>query len=153
MNDESPVESANGRYSRERNSTEPDVTGDSRRSAVVHRGNSVISIETLPDYSDPVVVKRPSEHASFTHVNRLLDREYEMTRSLDAVEGVRKALGQQSIDNQPALILEHIEGETLRDHIAGTALDLRSRLEIAIDLARVLGDIHRQGVLRTPRTE
>jgi len=31
-----------------------------------------------------------------------------MTRALNAVEGVRKALGQQSIENQPALILEYI---------------------------------------------
>ena len=71
----------------------------------------------------------------------------EMTRSLDAVEGVRKALGQQSIDNRPALILEYIEGETLLDCISKKALNLLSKLEIAVNLARVLGRIHQQNVI------
>jgi hypothetical protein len=31
---------------------------------VVYEGNSIISIETLPDYPDPVVVKRPSVRSS-----------------------------------------------------------------------------------------
>ena len=70
-----------------------------------------------------------------------------MTRSLDAVEGVRKALGQQSIENQKALILEYIDGETLRDHIARKTVSLRTKLEIVVDLARILEKIHQQDVI------
>ena len=114
---------------------------------IIYQGNSIISIETLPDYPHPVVIKRPSKpHASRRHILSL-EKEYEMTRSLDTVEGVRKAFEQQSIENQPVLILEYIDGETLRDYIAGRALKLRSRLEIAINLARILAEIHRQNVI------
>ncbi len=81
---------------------------------VVHEGNSIISIEALPGYPDPVVVKRPTNRPSSRRDNRSLEREYEMTRSLDAVEGVRKVLGQQSIDGKPALILEYVDGQTGR---------------------------------------
>ncbi len=70
-----------------------------------------------------------------------------MARSLDAVEGVRKVLGRGSIDDRPALILEYVEGETLRDYIASHPLELRSRLEIAVALTRILADIHRQNVI------
>jgi hypothetical protein len=42
-----------------------------------------------------------------------LEKEYEMTLFLNAVAGVRKAPGQQSTENQPALILEYIDGKTL----------------------------------------
>jgi serine/threonine protein kinase len=70
-----------------------------------------------------------------------------MARTLDGVEGVRKALEHQSIENQPALILEYIDGETLRDTIARQTLDLRSSLEIAVDLARILAGIHQQNVI------
>ena len=70
-----------------------------------------------------------------------------MTHALDGVEGARQALEQQSIENQPALILEYIDGETLRDHIARTTLDLRLKLEIAVALARILGGIHQQNVI------
>jgi PAS domain S-box-containing protein len=70
-----------------------------------------------------------------------------MTRSLDAVEGVRKAPGQQSIEDQQALILEYIDGETLRDHIVRKILSLRAKLEIAVDLTRILENIHQQEVI------
>ncbi len=70
-----------------------------------------------------------------------------MTRALKAVMGVRAALGQESIENQPALILEYIDGQTLRDTITGEPLNLLSKLEIAIDLARILGGIHGHNVI------
>ena len=109
---------------------------ESTTKEIIYQGNSNISIETLPDYSRPVVIKRPSKpHASQRHILSL-EKEYEMTRSLDTVEGVRKAFEQLSIENQPVLILEYIDGETLRDTIARRPLTLRSRLEIAVDLAR-----------------
>ncbi len=70
-----------------------------------------------------------------------------MTRHLNAVEGVRKVLEQQSIEYQPALIMEFIDGETLLDIIAGTTLNLRARIEIAIGITRILGKIHRHNIL------
>ena len=79
---------------------------------IIYQGNSIISIEKLPEYSHPVVIKKPAEvHPSQRDIGSL-ENEYEMIRFLNTVEGVRKALGQKSIDNQPALILEYINGET-----------------------------------------
>ena len=114
---------------------------------ILYQGNSVISIETHAEYSHPVVIKKPSKRHPSRQSLRSLEREYEMTRALDAVEGVRKVLGQQLIENQPALFLEYIDGETLRDHIRGKKLSLRAKLEIAVDLARTLGKIHQQDVI------
>ena len=115
---------------------------DSTNKGIIYQGTSIISIEILPDYAQPVVIKKPARRHTSRPSLRTLENEYEMTRTLNAVEGVRKALGQGSIDNQPALVLEYIDGETLRNKIAGKTLDLRSRLEIAVALARVLGRIH-----------
>ena len=70
-----------------------------------------------------------------------------MTRSLAAVEGVRKAIDFRSIEHQPALILDYIEGQTLRECIEKNTFNLRSKLEIATDLARILGEIHQLNVL------
>jgi predicted ATPase/GAF domain-containing protein len=114
---------------------------------VIYQGNSIISIEVLPDYPHPVVVKKPSQRRSSRPYIRSLENEYEVTRSLSAVEGVRKVLKQESIENQPTLILEYVAGETLRDYVARRELDLRSRLEIAVGLASVLGQIHQQNVI------
>ena len=114
---------------------------------IIHRGNSIISVETHPDYSHPVVIKKPAKRYPSRRSLRSLEKEYEMTRSLNAVEGVRKAMGQQSIENRQALILEYIDGETLRDHIGTKPLSLWARLDLAIELARILREIHQQKVI------
>ncbi|MCP4167280.1 MAG: serine/threonine-protein kinase PknK [Chloroflexi bacterium] len=114
---------------------------------IIHQGNSRISVESLPDYAWPVVIKIPAKRHPSIRSLRTLENEYEMTRTLDGVEGVRKVLEHQSIDSQPALILEYVDGETLRDTIARQTLDLRSKLEIAVNLTRVLGNIHQLNVI------
>jgi hypothetical protein len=80
---------------------------------IIYQGNSLISVETLLKYPHPVLIKKPSKRHPSRRQFRSLEKEYEMTRSLNAVAGVRKALGQQSIEEQPALILEYIDGATL----------------------------------------
>jgi serine/threonine protein kinase len=114
---------------------------------IIYQGNSVISIETHPDYSHPVVIKKPLKGHPSRRSLRSLEKEYEMTRSLNAVAGVRKALEYQSQEGQPALILEYIDGETLREHIRRKTLNLREKLDIAINLTRVLGEIHQQNFI------
>ena len=71
---------------------------------IIYQGNSVISVETHPEYSHPVVIKKPSKRHPSRRSLRSLEKEYEMPRSLNAVEGVRKALGQKLIENQPIKI-------------------------------------------------
>jgi len=113
----------------------------------IYQGNSIISVEIHPEYPHPVVVKKPSKRQPSRRILRSLEKEYEMTRSLNEVEGVRKVLGQQVIKNQPALILEYVEGENLRNTIAGKSLSLHEKLDIAVDLAHILGGIHQQSVI------
>ena len=55
--------------------------------------------------------------------------------------------GNSRSEGQPALILEYIDGETLRDHIGQKTFNLRQKLEIAVDLTRILGKIHQQDVI------
>ena len=113
----------------------------------LYQGNSTITVETLQDYIEPVVIKKPSNRHPSQRSLQSLENEYQMTRALDAVDGVRQALEQKSIDNQPALILEFISGQTLRDTITGDSLKLRSRLEIAVEITSILGEIHQQNVI------
>lgn len=120
---------------------------ESKTRKIIHRGHSILSVEVLSDDSHPVVIKEPANRRSSGRITRSLENEYEMTRSLDAVEGVRKAREQHSIDNQPALILEYIDGQTLRDHAGRSTPNLRSKLEIAVDLARILSKVHQQDVI------
>jgi serine/threonine protein kinase len=120
---------------------------ESMNKEIIYQGNTIISVETLPEYSQPVVIKKPSKHHLSQRNIQSLEKEYEITRYLNDAEGVRKVLERRTIENQPTLVLEYIDGETLRDYIARKTFDLRSKLEIAIDLARVLGEIHQQDII------
>jgi serine/threonine protein kinase len=119
----------------------------SRDKQIIHQGSSVITAEILPNYSQLVVTKRHSKQDSSKWNLRSIEREFEMTRTLDSVEGLRKVLDIKQIEGQQVLILEYLEGETLQDHISTTDLDIRSKLEIAIDLVRLLGKIHQQNII------
>jgi tRNA A-37 threonylcarbamoyl transferase component Bud32 len=129
------------------------MTRQPAKEGIIYRGNSVISVEALPDYPDPVVVKKPSSAHPSRRVIQSLERECQMGRALAEVKGVRQALGQQVIKNQPALILESIDGENLRDAIARETLSLRAKLEIAGELARILGSIHGRDILHIGRSK
>jgi len=113
---------------------------------IIHQGNSEITTEILPDYSQAVVIKKSSKHDSSRRIFRSLEKEYNMTRSLNMVEGVRKVLELKSTGNELELIQEYIEGETLQNLIKRKKINLRSKLEIAIDLARILDKIHKQNM-------
>jgi serine/threonine protein kinase len=120
---------------------------ESASQEIIYQGNSTISVEVIPDYSDPVVVKKPSRSHSPRRNTRSLENEYKMTQAVDGVAGIRKALAQQSIADRPALILEYIDGETLRYLIKKKTLSLRAKLRIAVDLAHILSEMHQQGVI------
>ena len=128
-----------------------DCTGDNMteetKKRVIYRGNSIISIERVEEYPHPVLIKKPSNPHPSRRSLRSLEKEFEMTNALSAIEGVRKALGKESIENQPALILEYIDGETLRDYIRRKTLNLHGKLEIAVDLTLILGEINQQDVI------
>jgi len=94
-----------------------------------------------------VVIKKPLKRHPSRRSLLFLEKEYEMIQSLNAVAGVRKALGLQSIQGQTALILEYIDGQTLRDHIGRKTFNLRQKLEIAVDLTRILAEIHQQDII------
>ena len=114
---------------------------------IIYQGNTLISVEILPGYSHPVAIKKPFGPDASRHTAVSLEKEFTMTRALDKVEGVRRALEMKSIERQPVLILEYIEGEALKELIAGDRLDLRSRLEIAVEISRIIEKIHKADII------
>src|ERR671914_2857442 len=50
-------------------------------------------------------------------------------------------------DGKPYIVMEYVEGETLRQKIARRALDLKEGLEIAIQVAEGLAKAHAHGII------
>jgi serine/threonine protein kinase len=109
---------------------------------ILYRGDTVLTREVLAEYPHPVVSKRPTARHPSARVLDALETEYASALTLQDVDGVRRVLGRQSIAGQPALILEYIGGESLREHVASNKPDLRAKLEIAVQLARILEGMH-----------
>jgi DNA helicase II / ATP-dependent DNA helicase PcrA len=50
-------------------------------------------------------------------------------------------------DGKPYMVMEYVEGETLRQKLAARALDVRAALEIAIQVAEGLAKAHEHGII------
>jgi predicted ATPase/transcriptional regulator with GAF, ATPase, and Fis domain len=92
----------------------------------------------------PVLLKRPLSSSPDPAAVAALRRERELLRAL-AVEGVPRV---RSIDGSgPFLVLEDIGAVLLRTHLGKRRLDLPEFFEIALDLSRTVGELHRRRVV------
>lgn len=93
----------------------------------------------------PVVIKvLNSEHPTpqqLIHYNN----EYEFTKDL-TIDGVRKSLAQTRLDDKPALVLEYVPGQTLKEAFAAQR-PLMDFLQVAVRIAQILGELHRQHII------
>ena len=89
----------------------------------------------------PVIIKKISQEYPSPEEIKQFKQEYEVLSKLDS-EGIVKAYGLERDGNSVVLILEDRGAESLRKITAGENLELLEFLEIAIQCARILGQIH-----------
>ncbi len=92
----------------------------------------------------PVVIK--ALHQLTPENIGILRHEFEMTRRLD-VEGVVRLYGIEYSDSGPALILEYFGGVPLKNLIAPKGMKLQPFLNMAIQVAKTLGDLHEHHII------
>ncbi|MEM9569296.1 MAG: serine/threonine-protein kinase, partial [Cyanobacteria bacterium P01_E01_bin.34] len=74
-------------------------------------------------------------------------QEYEITCSLAEVDGVINVFGIEPYQRTYAILLEDIDGRSLKDLYLNKSLPLRTFLSLAIQLAGVLGQVHQRGII------
>jgi len=113
----------------------------------IHAGqNSLIYLMDSKDYGKPVVVKIPRDRfAAPAQLNKYLN-EFEITKNLK-ISGVRVALEKTIIDGITAILLEYVEGETLKSFLDGKPKPIGDALTIVISLAKILEELHQQGIM------
>ena len=70
-----------------------------------------------------------------------LRQEYEISKDL-TIEGIIKPYELVKFHNNLALVLEDIEGQSLRQFMATHPIDVTTFLKIAVQLAKTIGDLH-----------
>jgi len=108
--------------------------------------NSTIYKQKANDSSLPVLVKTLSTAIPTIQQLSYLKNEYEILEGIE-INGVRKVLYQTEIDAHPALVLEHVQGETLHQLLKRRVLSLENFLKIAISLSHTLGEVHQQQII------
>ena len=72
--------------------------------------------------------------------------EYELTKDL-TFPGIRKAFEALVIEHTPALILEYIAGDTLKNACIKAPCSLTERLAIAISITHALSALHAHNLI------
>jgi len=103
--------------------------------------NSLIYLQGNSGFGKPVVIKTLKPDRVTPREIERLTNEYELTKDL-AGSGVRSAYDSVLIGGRPALVLEYIEGETLREALVEKQGTLEEILAVAISVAAGLHTIH-----------
>lgn len=94
----------------------------------------------------PVIIKTLKiEHPTLEALTRLR-HEYEILLSLE-IEGIPHPIALESDRNGLALILSDFQGQSLKQMIGDRPLDLQTFLQIAIQLATTLAELHQHHII------
>lgn len=114
--------------------------------AIVYRGNTIIYEAKIKGYGSRVFVKRPaSKHPSKQEI-AALENEHDLAYPISC-RSVRKVLGIEKSDGELLLVLQPINGHTLRDHLDGNQLDFNHRLQLATAVVRSVHDLHTHAIV------
>ena len=108
--------------------------------------NSKVYRSNENEWGLPVVTKMLNQEFPSPQSIRHFYNEYEITKDLD-IPGVRKVLRMGKIQNRHALVLQYVEGEMAKKLVRERPLPIADFLQIAIEVARILGDIHRLNII------
>ena len=94
----------------------------------------------------PVVIKTPSDEFPTPAQLTALRREYQILSSVE-LEGVARPLELVTYRDRLALVLEDAGGVPLKSLLASGPIPLADALRIGAQLAGVLGELHRRGII------
>lgn len=106
---------------------------------VIYRGRKI-------GESKSVIVKIPNtEYPTMEEIIRLRN-QYALTKNLN-ITGIVKPLSIEPYKNGLALILEDFDGISLKEYIDNNKLAISEFLKIAIQIAEILGEIHKNNII------
>lgn len=114
---------------------------------LIHEGKrSRIYYQHESRYNRPVVIKVLNKDSPAPYDLIRLNNEYEITRDL-AIERVRRAITQTSMEHRPALVMEHVQGQSIREAFVEHGRSLVDFLKTAVSVAQTLGELHAQRII------
>jgi len=108
--------------------------------------NSSIYLQEQSSYGVPTIMKVTKHERPTAEQIAIFYNEYEISKSLD-IEGVRKVFEKAEYQGSPALIFEYVQGITLIEAFQQRGRNLKTFLELAVEVTNILSDIHQCGII------
>jgi PAS domain S-box-containing protein len=108
--------------------------------------NSIIYRRDTNEYGRPVIIKLSKHLYPAPRQIVQFANEYALTRDLD-LPGIRKAYETVTIDDRTALILDYIDGETVRQAFVVQRKGPAEALTTAFAIAQALAGVHRHNII------
>jgi serine/threonine protein kinase len=114
---------------------------------ILHRRNFLLHLQERSGYEGPVLLKEPA-HAQLTTAQiAQLHNEYEISQKFAHLPGVRPVHALEGSESHPVLVLKYIEGNSLAEIAQRHSLDLPQKLQLAVKIADMVGQIHDAGLM------
>ncbi|NJL13303.1 MAG: AAA family ATPase [Microscillaceae bacterium] len=117
------------------------------KSEVLFEGNNaIVYYQESSEWGVPIAIKVIKEEQASPAQLAAFYNEYEITQHLSQ-KGIRRVLAKTKYEGKPALVLEFIAGQTLKEYLLEKKRDLPELLSLAIQICTVLGEIHQAHVI------
>jgi predicted ATPase/serine phosphatase RsbU (regulator of sigma subunit) len=90
------------------------------------------------------ILKTNSPHAAEASQ---ISNEFQITQLLQDIEGVRKVVSKENVNGYLSILLEYVQGNTLKEHFIRNSQSLPTFLKVAIHIADTLAQIHARNVI------
>lgn len=114
---------------------------------IIHEGPEfTVYKEVRSDFPAPIIIKQIKNKEAPGDLLLQLKNELEHTHD-STIPGVRKAIRLEHIDQKPSLLLEYVDGLTLKEAFQIKDYPLQDFLRLAAKVAHSVGDIHQHQVI------
>lgn len=113
----------------------------------LYESDSTLVLRAFSQEQKPLIVKRLKPEAVTPENIQLYQKEFDLLRELEDINGVISAIALENCENTPCLILEDIGGNPLNGLVGTNGVDLDQLLDLSIRITQVIGEIHLQQIL------
>ena len=125
----------------------PEIPIHPEKLKIIYTGNnSTLYFQETSIIGKPVVLKVMNEEFPSLHQIKRFYNEYDFSKEIEQIPGIRKIYEKTKYQNKNALVMEYVPGITVKERFADPH-DLTEFLKTAIAITRVLAGLHKHHII------
>lgn len=117
------------------------------RFKILHEGkNTIIYYQEDSEFEKPAILKVIKHEHATPEIIDFFENEYKISQLLD-FDGVRKVYKKTKVEEKMTLVMEYLEGDTLKEFRQKQEISVETFLKIALRICHILGEIHQRHII------